>query len=57
MSSGQPMYVMDHGRAAYVLVPIDEYEELVKASMIKSATDKLRTTSEDAWVDADVFRR
>jgi len=51
------MYVMDHGRAAYVLVPIDEYEELVKASMIKSATDKLRTTSEDARVDADVFRR
>jgi ribosome-binding protein aMBF1 (putative translation factor) len=52
----EPMYVVEEGRPAYVLVPIEEYEELVKSSMIKSASDKLQNTPDEAWVDLDVFR-
>jgi ribosome-binding protein aMBF1 (putative translation factor) len=47
----EPAYVVENGRPAYVLVPVDEYERMVKASMIDSADDDVE------WVDGDVLRR
>lgn len=40
------------GRAKYVLVPLDEYERLVKASMIEEAEAVLDSGDEAQWVDA-----
>jgi ribosome-binding protein aMBF1 (putative translation factor) len=50
-----PAYVVENGRPAYVLVPVDEYERMVKASMIDSAVQKLGDDGVE-WVDADVLR-
>lgn len=50
------MYVLEEGHPAYVLVPIEEYEQLVKSSMAGNATQMLKATHEDAWVDFDSFR-
>lgn len=47
-------YVLEAGEPAYVLVPIDEYEELVKMSMAASALAKLNDDSAE-YVDADDF--
>jgi DNA-binding XRE family transcriptional regulator len=52
----EPMYVMVAGRPRYVLVPVEEYEELVKISMARSALEKLRNTPDDAWTDFDAFK-
>lgn len=53
---------MDHacvvrkGRVAYVLVPVDEYERLIKADMVQSAIAKLQEPN-TKWVDAPAFGR
>lgn len=44
--------MVENGRPAYVLVPVDEYERMVKAAMAESAAAKL--SDEDVeWVAAD----
>jgi ribosome-binding protein aMBF1 (putative translation factor) len=43
---------MDGDRATHVLIPIEEYEELVKADMIDSAVRKVGAKN-TKWVDAD----
>jgi ribosome-binding protein aMBF1 (putative translation factor) len=43
-----------NGEPAYVLVPLDEYEEFVKASMVQSAIAKLKDP-DAVYVDADEF--
>jgi len=43
------------GEAYYAIVPLAEYEKLVKASMVASAIQKLENTPEEAWIDADDF--
>lgn len=47
-------YVLVNGEPAYVLVPLDEYEEFVKASMVQSAIAKLNDPNA-VYVDADDF--
>lgn len=44
--------IMRGGRATHVLVPVDEYEELVKLSMIDQASAKLDDPT-TVWTDAD----
>lgn len=48
-------YVVHDGQPAYVLVPVDEYDSLTKASMAKSAVRKLKAKN-TKWVDADELR-
>ena len=47
-------YVLQDGEPAYVLVPIQEYEELVKTSMAASAIARTEDRDDD-FVDADEF--
>ncbi|MGB2985046.1 MAG: helix-turn-helix transcriptional regulator, partial [Phycisphaerae bacterium] len=47
-------YVVEDGRATYVLVPINEYEEFVKASMVQHAIAQIESGDND-FVDADDF--
>ncbi len=49
-------YIVENGKPAYVLVPVEEYETLVKANMIDSAVSKLDDPAQDDFVDADDFR-
>ncbi len=49
-------YVVENGKATYVQVPVGEYEQLVKASAIRTAGERLDNTPENAWIDADAFR-
>ena len=44
--------VVRDGRTTHVLVPLDEYERLVKRSMVHSGVAKLESGDGD-WVDAD----
>ncbi len=44
------------GRVTHVLVPVGEYERLVKASMVQSAAAKLEDQTTE-WVDADQLAR
>lgn len=44
--------VVRDGLTTHVLVPLDEYERLVKRSMVHSAVAKLESGDDD-WVDAD----
>ena len=46
-------YVMKGGKPAYVLVPVAEYEELVKARLAAGALAKMNDDDETAWVNAD----
>jgi len=46
-------YVMEGGKPAYVLVPVAEYEELVKARLTAGALAKMNDDDDTAWVNAD----
>jgi len=46
--------VIQNGEPAYVLVPVEEYERLVIASMVESAIAKLDDPDSE-YVDADDF--
>ncbi len=46
-------YVMEGGKPAYVLVPVAEYEELVKARLAAGALAKMNDDDDTAWVNAD----
>jgi len=46
---------MNGVQPTHVLVPIDEYEELVKASMVERAIATLDDDENVEWVDADDF--
>ena len=48
-------YVIRNGKPAYVLVPIDEYEELIKASMVQDAITQIETANDEDFVDAADF--
>jgi ribosome-binding protein aMBF1 (putative translation factor) len=50
--SGEYACVVQEGQVAYVLVPVDEYERLIKADMVRSAVKKL-DDPKTKWVDAD----
>ncbi len=52
--SREHSYIVENGRTAYVLVPIDEYEELIKASMVQRAIAQIESGDND-FVDADDF--
>ncbi len=45
-------YVIENGRPKYVLVPVDEYEQLIKADMVKQAVKQIESKDDD-FVDAD----
>ena len=45
-------YVIEDGKPTYVLVPLEEYEGLVKASMVERAVAQIEGGNEDL-VDAD----
>ena len=47
-------YVVENGEPAFVLVPIEDYEELVKADMAKQAMAQIERGDED-FADADAF--
>ena len=51
-----PRYVVENGQPAYVLVPIDEYEKLIEASMAAEAIAQIER-GDDGFVDADEFFR
>jgi len=44
---------MEGGKPAYVLVPVAEYEELVKARLAAGALAKMNADDDTAWVNAD----
>lgn len=44
---------MDGDQPTHVLVPVDEYEELVKASMVERAIATLADDDKVEWIDAD----
>jgi DNA-binding XRE family transcriptional regulator len=44
------------GRVTHVLVPIDEYERLLRANMVQGAAAKLEDQA-TVWVDADELAR
>ena len=44
---------MNGEQPTHVLVPIDEYEELVKASMVERAIATLHDDENVEWIDAD----
>ncbi|MFH1418813.1 MAG: helix-turn-helix transcriptional regulator [Planctomycetota bacterium] len=52
-SQAHPQVVIN-GRVEYVQVPVDEYERLIKSSMIEEAIAILNDPDE-GWVDADDF--
>jgi len=45
-------YVIEDGEPAYVLIPIEEYEDLAKASMVEQAVAQIKSGDEDL-TDAD----
>ena len=47
-------YVVENGEPAYVLVPTEEYERMVKAEMARDA-EKILEDPNVEWVDADEF--
>lgn len=49
---GQDGYIVQNGRTTHVLVPLEEYEELVRSSMVAAAMAKLEDDT-TKWVDAD----
>ncbi len=46
--------VYQGGQRAFVLVPVNDYEDLIKASMVATAISRLDDPHTD-WVDADQF--
>ena len=48
-------YVVEGNHTTHVLVPVDEYEQLVKAGMVERAIATLHDDDNVEWVDADVF--
>ncbi len=47
-------FIIQNDQLTHVLVPVDEYEELIKASMVASAIAKLDDPASE-YVDADDF--
>jgi DNA-binding XRE family transcriptional regulator len=45
-------YVVHNDRATHVLVPVEDYEELVKAAMVQEAIAKLEDPNTE-WIDFD----
>ncbi|MHC4063387.1 MAG: helix-turn-helix domain-containing protein [Planctomycetota bacterium] len=45
-------YVIEDGEPAYILIPIGEYEDLAKASMVEQAVAQIESGDQDL-VDAD----
>lgn len=45
-------YVIENGEPIYVMVPVDEYEKLIKADMVKHAVMQI-DSKEDDFVDAN----
>jgi len=45
-------YVIENGKPAFVLVPIDEYEQLVKDALVSDAVNQIQRGDDD-FVDAD----
>ncbi len=52
--SREHSYIVERGEPAFVLVPVDEYEEFVKASMVAHAIAQIESGDND-FVDADDF--
>ncbi len=48
-------HIVDQDRTTYVLVPVVEYEELIKASMVRDAVAQIENSTDDDYVDADDF--
>ena len=48
------LYVVDNGRPTHVLVPIHEYEELIKSGMVARAVAQIESGDDD-FVDANDF--
>ena len=46
--------MVENGRATHVLVPIDEYEELIKSGMVSRAVAQIESGDDD-FVDANDF--
>ena len=46
---------MQDDRATHVLVPVGEYEELLKAGMVERAIASMADDHKVQWVDADDF--
>lgn len=49
-------YVMRAGKPEFVLVPVDEYEELIKLKMVQSAIRTLESAERPRWVDVEALR-
>ena len=49
-----PAYIERNGCVTHVIVPIEEYEALVKADMVESAVQIL-DAGETEWIDADAL--
>ncbi len=53
-STNEHAYIIENDRATYVLVPVDEYEELIKAGMVQHAIAQIERGDDD-FIDADDF--
>lgn len=53
-SHREGLYVVENGRPTHVLVPIDEYEELIKSGMVARAVAQIESGDDD-FVDAGDF--
>ncbi len=53
-SSEEHLYVFRNGEPAFVQIPVDEYEELIKSSMVARAIAQIESGDDD-FVDADDF--
>lgn len=48
----QPACIMEDGQITHMIVPIREYESLIKAGMVRDAVDQINSGDND-FVDAD----
>ena len=48
-------YIVEGDRPTHVIVPVDEYDRMLEASMVQSAIEKLNNADSIEWVDADEF--
>ncbi len=53
-SSEEHLYVFRNGEPAFVQIPVEEYEELIKSSMVAHAIAQIESGDDD-FVDADDF--
>lgn len=54
LNTQEHSYIVENGRTAYVLVPVEEYEELIKTRMVNRAIAQIESGDND-FVDADEF--